>query len=174
MHDQVPSWKPSDTLSTQLDGQPAIWAPGENDQSRSLPEGSVGTRCYNSALAAYHETYRSALGPGLGVRVPHHSKGRHGHSQRLRHPGRSHGRHRQHYDDKTRGTRYTMRRGEELTDWSCARTSSLTPNSSKSDRRELTTSSMTPRYIWGYHSSAEFPISFGQSPGSVPTNVRNS
>ncbi len=62
MHDEVPSWKPSDTLSTQLDGQPAVWALGENDQSRSLPEGSVETRCYNSALAAHHETYRSALG----------------------------------------------------------------------------------------------------------------
>ena len=60
MHDEVPSWKPSDTLSTQLDGQPAIWAPGENDQRRSFPEGYMETRCYNSALAAYRQAYRSA------------------------------------------------------------------------------------------------------------------
>lgn len=42
--------------------QPAIWAPCENDQSRSLPERSAETRCYyKCALVAYQNAYRSGL-----------------------------------------------------------------------------------------------------------------
>jgi hypothetical protein len=92
--------------------------PCENDQSRSLPERSVETRGYKCVLVAYQEAYRSAeCGPRMASTgaTPKAVMDIDSASATLGGLADDIG---NNMTNTQRRPRHTIRRGEQLTDWS--------------------------------------------------------